>query len=139
MRILMTGSRGWRGHEFVLAIMQLATAKRFEPVTWVHGDCPEGLDLIVRGIVERSGFLLPKWTQEPHPADWSGPLGRRAGMQRNTHMVNLGADLCCAFIAPCNSPRCSIEAPHPSHGATDTAVKAEEAGIETWRFTRAKV
>jgi hypothetical protein len=49
-------------------------------------------------------------------------------------MVDDGAHLCLAFIDPCTDARCRKKEPHGSHGATETARMAEEAGIPARRF-----
>lgn len=115
MRVLVTGSREWQGADPIFRILMGVYLDR-GAFTLVHGACPKGADLIAsrwaqsnewRGIVE-----------ERHPADWDHH-GRKAGVMRNQEMVNLGADLCLAFIAD------------HSRGATHCARAAEKAGIPT--------
>jgi hypothetical protein len=86
-------------------------------VTVVHGDCPTGAD----AYANMWGHIQPDVTIEKHPADWE-THGRAAGPIRNRKMVELGADVCLAFIKN-NSP-----------GASGTAQMAQEAGIKTLIF-----
>lgn len=85
-------------------------------ITVIQGGCPTGAD-----------FYADQWclhnffTSEVHHAKWS-EFGRRAGPIRNQHMVDLGADLCLAFIKD------------GSRGASMTAAMAEKAMIPTRRF-----
>lgn len=83
-----------------------------EDTVIVHGDCPRGADAIAKA-------LAIQWevTQEAHPADWS--LGKPAGFIRNKLMVDLGADVCLAFVKD------------NSKGATHTINLAQKAGIPT--------
>lgn len=126
MRILVTGSRDWSDVDAIWAA--LARLAETNPLaTLVSGACPTGADAIAEDWWARFGG-----TVERHPADWS--RGRKAGPERNAHMVALGADICLAFIGPCTSPRCPRTDEHPSHGATGCADLAERAGIETRRY-----
>ena len=116
MRILITGSRTWTNQNAVYGAIHKEVARanaQYDDVVIVHGACPSGADAIADrvlfGRVER------------HPANWQ-ELGRRAGFVRNQHMVDLGADVCLAFIKD-GSP-----------GASHTARIAEEAGIRTVRY-----
>lgn len=101
VRLLITGSREWRDDERLEAIVggtiiNMVEGPSVPPeqrVTVVHGDCPNGADALTRAYCERVGLI-----QERHPADWS--IGRHAGFLRNEEMVELGADLCLAFLTP---------------------------------------
>lgn len=124
VRILITGSRDWDDVELLEDRL-----RRYLPagaVTLVSGACLTGADALAEAFADRVG-----WIVEKHPADWS--RGRKAGPERNNHMVALGADVCEAFIGHCSSPRCAIPGQHPSHGASGCAQRAEDAGISTHR------
>lgn len=118
-RILVTGSRDWDDLDRLFA--HLATAVyQHVPAVIVHGACPTGADAMAAWWTRRHRNL--GITEERHPANWQ-INGKRAGFIRNAHMVNLGADLCLAFIKS------------GSRGASHTARLAENAGIETKRVT----
>jgi hypothetical protein len=124
-RILVTGSRIWDDECAVwqaLAETALAAPDRM-PVTVVHGACPHGADAhAARWARAAAATGRRPVTEEPHPADW-GSHSSRAGIIRNTLMVDLGADVCLAFIRG------------NSRGATHTAALAEKAGIPVRRWT----
>lgn len=136
MRILVTGSRDWGDGETVEnALDDVYFASRAgEPVTVVHGACPTGADMIASEWVKKvrgAGWIVG---EERHPAEdfgsWPG-----CGPRRNKHMVELGADVCLAFIGPCTSRRCKRVDPHMSHGASGCADLAKAAGIPVRPFT----
>lgn len=134
MRILITGSRDWPDEEFVWDMIDLAIMHReafgVDPdapskIIIVHGACPTGADLHAATYVKDrvTDWEVEQITldEEPYPANWK-QLGKRAGFVRNEHMVNLGADVCLAFIKD------------ESRGASHTANLAEERGITTRRY-----
>jgi hypothetical protein len=110
MRILVTGSRDLRSVEAVKAALLEVTAGHRGPHTLVHGNA-RGADQIAAVVARRLG-----WQIEPHPANWAAPCrpecekGHRrargngteycpaAGVYRNQQMVDLGADVCVAFL-----------------------------------------
>ncbi|MFI5877567.1 SLOG family protein [Streptomyces sp. NPDC051445] len=85
-------------------------------VTLVHGACPKGADAIAHHFGLVVGIEI-----EAHPADWDS-WGKSAGFRRNADMVNLGADLCLAFIRG------------GSRGASMTAGLARDVQIPTEVF-----
>lgn len=129
-RILITGSRSWTDAVLIAtAIEQVVEDLAPDPAVLVSGACPDGADAIAEHVAaEVFGLEV-----ERHPADWDAH-GRAAGFRRNAEMVDLGADVCLAFISDCTSPRCNRPRAHASHGATHTADLAEKAGIEVRRF-----
>lgn len=118
-RVLITGSRDWDDW----ATLSAALTEEWNAVEWrhgsftqkdvvfVHGDCPTGADRMADGWCFRMDI-----EPERHPADWDR-YGKAAGFVRNAGMVDLGADVCLAFIK------------NESKGATMTAELALKAGI----------
>lgn len=112
-RVLVTGSRTWTDH----TVIRTALTTVWHPATvLVSGACPQGADRLCEQCWTHWGG-----TVERHPADWR-QHGRAAGMVRNRHMVQLGAEVCLAFIRG------------HSRGATHCADLAEQAGIPTRRY-----
>jgi len=132
-RILVTGSRSWPSRDQVWAALDAELARSAKPLLVVHGACGQGADEFAAEWVRVNRRLpWPGVEQERHPAVWRS---RRSGLERNEHMVSLGADLCLCFLGPCRSPRCRYAGPHTSHGASHCADLAEKAAIPTMRIT----
>jgi len=126
-RILVTGSRDWPKPAAVRdALWRISSdmAPTRRPAI-IHGACPTGPDWVAAMWTRSFGKSLFNATEEAHPADWrpGGVLDKSAGFRRNAEMVQLGADLCLAFIKD------------GSRGASHTAALAEQAGIPVRRFT----
>ena len=116
-RILVTGSRDWTDQVVIVeALWQAVQDLGDSDISLVHGACPTGADHIADMVWATNQFPV-----ERYPAQWE--LGKRAGFLRNKEMVDLGPDICLAFIK------------NQSKGASMTARLAEAAGIETRRFT----
>ena len=116
MRILSTGGRDWDDIDAIRDAIMLATigvSKR--QVFVVHG-AARGADTIADQIARGLGMI-----PEPHPANWS-EHHRAAGPIRNQQMVDLGADMCLAFLMP------------GSKGTADCIKRAEKAGIPVTVF-----
>lgn len=135
-RVLVTGSRDWDDQGTICRELDSLLFAGDGTLTVVHGARPRGADAFAQAwaLSWRHASSYGAVTPEPHPADWSGPLRRAAGIQRNADMVALGADLCLAFLMPCTRKNCTRPGPHDSHGAADCADRAEKAGIEVRRF-----
>lgn len=116
MRILVTGSRNWTDEALIrAALRQQAVGTEGQPKVVVHG-AARGADRIAHQIALEFG-----WTADPHRADW-GRFGKAAGPIRNQEMVDLGADICLAFVM------------EGSVGTVDCIRRAEEAGIPVVRY-----
>lgn len=114
MRILVTGSRDWEDQNLIWTILN----ETAEPnAVLIHGDCPTGADRMAASWAHTQ----PDIKVEAYPAEWD-KYGKRAGFIRNKHMVDLGADVCLAFIK------------NNSRGASMTAQLAVSAGILVRRF-----
>lgn len=113
-RILITGSRKWDDLDTMVTALNQAwldLGKPSKPVL-VHGACPYGgADKMAHELARLWG-----WRVEAYPADFAG-LGKKAGPLRNQKMVDLGADLCCAFPMA------------DSRGTVDCIRRAQAAGI----------
>lgn len=118
-RILVTGSRDWDDVLTIEGALAMACYQNV-PAIIVHGACPKGADAIASRWTRTHRVI--GLTEEMHPANWQW-LGKRAGFVRNQLMVDLGADICLAFIKD------------GSRGSSHTATLAEEAGIHTRRWT----
>jgi hypothetical protein len=122
VRILVTGSRDWDDADKISEVLWQAVMLKPPPYTLVTGACPTGADFIAESLAVLTNNRHPHtWVIERHPAQW-GVHGKRAGFVRNAEMVELGADVCVAFIK------------NNSRGATMTADLAEKAGIPTKRY-----
>lgn len=118
-RILVTGSRDWVDRQRINdALFDEIRTFTPNPCVLVHGGCPSGADHIAHTLWVTN---MPGRPIEVYRADWD-THGKKAGFLRNQHMVDLGADVCLAFIKD------------GSAGASMTANLAEEAGIVTKRF-----
>lgn len=137
-RILLTGSRTWTDHRRVEEALDAVLA--LGPMVLVHGACPSGADALAAEWAHRNGVPT-----EPHPADWDrcaqecpahphrirkrpGDVDHPgvvdtycpgAGPRRNKAMVDLGATVCLAFLAP------------GSRGTRNCLKLARKAGIKT--------
>lgn len=125
-RILITGSRDWENYdklswELGIAVGELVKANpglTRKDVVLVHGGA-RGADTFAAELALSRGL-----TVECHTPAWRpyGIYNPQAGKVRNQQMVDLGADICLAFIR------------NNSRGATHCADAAERAGIPVRRF-----
>lgn len=116
MKVLITGSRSWTDYRTIVEAFQKIISD--SPVTLISGNCPQGADFLCEKAAKELG-----WDIELYPADWD-KYGKRAGFLRNTEMVELGAELCLAFIH------------NDSKGASMTVRLAKAKGIPVVEYHR---
>lgn len=118
-RVLVTGSRDWTDRiaiaDALLECRDGVVSDVPRRMLLVSGACPTGADRIAEEYAAKWGWLV-----ERHPADWTRH-GKAAGPRRNAEMVDLGAEVCLAFIK------------NGSRGASHAAGLAEKAGIRVVR------
>lgn len=125
-RVLITGSRNWRGRAAVWVPLD-RLLKHYGQILVIHGDCPSGADLLAREWAEE--YEGEGAFQRRFPADWDG-AGRGAGYVRNGEMVRFGADLALVFAKPCRKrTRWCPPGEHPSHGTADCVKQARKSKI----------
>ncbi len=124
MRVLVTGSRDWWPPHAVRQWLDYYSHRALHHMVVVHGGA-KGADAMASAWVRQNRSLAFPVIEETHPAIWRpyGIYNPQAGLVRNRKMVELGADICLAFIKD------------GSRGASHCARLAEEAGITTRRFT----
>lgn len=117
--ILVTGSRDWTDRTTLhnALVAQWFAAGRPEKVVVIHGNA-RGADKMAGSMARSLGFDVRRYF-----APWKSKR-RSAGPIRNAWMVKQKPDVCLAFIKDA------------SPGATGCAKLAEDAGIETFRFTK---
>lgn len=126
-QVLVTGSRKYRNRGLVNLALDFAYAEAMsqgKTMILIHGACPSGADKFADDWatdMETLGFFDCDQQIVERPADWD-QYGKSAGYRRNAEMVNLGPDVCLAFIR------------NKSRGASHTAGLAEKAGILTRRY-----
>ena len=133
-RVIVTASRTWMLRSAIWgSLARIAIEHGFEGLTIVHGEA-EGGDKHAQAWARahaHHGVI-----DEPHPATWrvGHVYNPAAGFQRNTYMVDLGAQACLVFARQCRDAKCKRTDLHYTHGTTDCATKAAEAGIPVhWR------
>lgn len=122
-RILITGSRKVTGRATVsIPLTQAWKDLGAVPTTVVHGTAAGADSLAGRIARENPGYLV----EEPHPAVWrpNGVYNPAAGFVRNKAMVDLGADLCLAFL----------KRGELNKGTLDCIRRATKAGIEVREY-----
>lgn len=130
MRILVTGSRHWKDYAVIsrgLTVAIETLIAKFpddKTITLVHGAAPGADSLAAKFMVNATKFLASKGYRvviEPHPADWD-KYRNAAGPIRNREMVEAGADICVAFVAP------------DSKGTVGCMKMCADAGIEILEY-----
>ena len=112
LRILVTGARDWSDRKILEQTLDGLLDDSMTDVTLVHGGA-KGADTMAAEWAAKHGIR----TERYNPM-WN-MYGRAAGPIRNQQMVDLGADVCVAFML--------ID----SKGTLDCVRRAQKAGIRT--------
>jgi hypothetical protein len=131
-RVLVTGSRNWKD-PYVISVRLNGILLRHEPFLLIHGQNKRGADKIADDWARAARAGGARVFIRPMPASWEH---RGSGFDRNQEMVDFGASVCLAFVARCVKRNCPQQGKHGSHGATDCAGRAREAGIPTYIFEK---
>lgn len=122
MRLLVSGSRGWRDEvaiEAVIRALQALSRAFDEEFVLIHGHCKSGADAMADRVGKRLGLRVGKDLIRV-PADW-GRYKRAAGPIRNQQMLDeQHPDVLVAFRAA-----------GKSNGTDDMIAKAEKADVTT--------
>lgn len=114
MRVLVCGSRSYKGYELVKQSLSY-----YKPgTTTVVEGCASGADRLAEIAAYELGMRI-----EHHPADWK-KYGRRAGYIRNVEMLDSGIDVVLAFWDG------------ESKGTAHTMREAEARGITVYDVLR---
>lgn len=129
LRVIVTGSRDWRGTASVWVPLT-RLLERHGQVTVLNGKCPRGADELASRWVDE--YRNEGASEIPFEADWDRHPGQ-AGFIRNGKMVAAGAHQVLAWANPCSRrrPWCP-PGRHPSHGTADCVAKARAAGIPVY-------
>lgn len=138
MRLMITGSRTWVDKDRMWHVLDRIVDNYIE--IFKERFIAEGL-VLVSGHAKGADALAEWWFQAKYPleqpelwrAEWK-KYGGRAGIIRNTAMVDSTPDSCVAFIMDCENEHCSKPGLHGTHGATHCSDYADLMGIATSRF-----
>jgi hypothetical protein len=94
---MVSGSRTWSDRTTIrlrLAVLKQECEARGDELTVIHGDAPDGADVIADMVCKQLGIPVT-----PYPADWypGGVYDRRAGYKRNVEMLETCPDRLLAF------------------------------------------
>lgn len=138
MRLLITGSRSWKDYDRLCHCLD----KIAEQFAHHHKEryIKEGL-ILVSGHAYGADAMGEAWflsrfpleLPEIHKAEWK-KYNKRAGVIRNTEMVDSMPDACAGFLMPCDQDKCPMKGKHWSHGADHCTKYADSKDIPTTCF-----
>lgn len=123
-RVLVTGSREWTNIGLLSLALDHAYAEAVslgKTMVLIEGLCSKGADKQARNWADVTAIMGTHVEVESYKAYWD-LWGRGAGYRRNHEMVELGADVCLAFIKDY------------SEGSSHTAFLAQVKHIHTLVF-----
>ncbi|WIB65360.1 SLOG family protein [Curtobacterium sp. MCBD17_040] len=130
IRVLITGSREFTDRSIIAKALSQVRREHRGSVLHVVAGAAKGADSLAAAVVRDAD--PSKAVLEEHPvtdAMWrpdgpNGPVNKRAGIERNQRMVDLGADVCLAFL----------RAGAGNRGTKHCIGAAKRAGIEVREF-----